>query len=174
MQGLMHIYTGEGKGKTTAAVGLGVRAAGAGKTVLFAQFLKDGSSSEIAVLNEIENINTRHCETVTGWVKDMTEEERAKAKADYARFLSDLFAEAEAEDADLLILDEILAAVNCGFIEERELLSFLEKRPAKLEVVLTGRSPSPDICLRADYITEMKKLKHPYDRGIRARRGIEY
>jgi cob(I)alamin adenosyltransferase len=174
MQGLMHIDQGEGKGKTTAAVGLRVRAAGAGKTVVFAQFLKDGSSSEIAVLNEIENINTRHCATVTGWVKDMTEEERAKAKADYARFLSDLFAEAEAEDADLLILDEILAAVNCGFIEERELLSFLEKRPAKLEVVLTGRSPSPDICLRADYITEMKKLKHPYDRGIRARKGIEY
>ena len=174
MQGLMHIYTGEGKGKTTAAVGLGVRAAGAGKTVLFAQFLKDGSSSEIAVLNEIENIKTRHCETVTGWVKDMTEEERAKAKADYARFLSDLFAEAEAEETDLLIIDEILAAVNCGFIEERELLSFLDKRPARLEVVLTGRSPSPDICLRADYITEMKKLKHPYDRGIRARRGIEY
>jgi cob(I)alamin adenosyltransferase len=112
MQGLVHTYTGDGKGKTTAAVGLSVRAAGAGKTVLFAQFLKDGSSSEIAVLNEIENIKTRHCETVTGWVKDMTEEERAKAKADYARFLSDLFAEAEAEDADLLILDEILAAVN--------------------------------------------------------------
>ena len=174
MQGLMHIYTGEGKGKTTAAVGLAVRAAGAGKTVLFAQFLKDGSSSEIAVLNEIENIKTRHCETVTGWVKDMTEEERAKAKADYARFLRDLFAEAEAEDADLLILDEILAAVNCGFIEERTLLSFLDEKPAKLEVVLTGRSPSPDICLRADYITEMKKLKHPYDRGIRARKGIEY
>ena len=174
MQGLMHIYTGEGKGKTTAAVGLAVRAAGAGKTVLFAQFLKDGSSSEIAVLNEIENIKTRHCETVTGWVKDMTEEERAKAKADYARFLSDLFAEAEAEETDLLILDEILAAVNCGFIEERTLLSFLDEKPAKLEVVLTGRSPSPDICLRADYITEMKKLKHPYDRGIRARKGIEY
>ena len=104
----------------------------------------------------------------------MTEEERAKAKADYARFLSDLFAEAEAEDADLIILDEILAAVNCGFIEERTLLSFLDEKPAKLEVVLTGRSPSPDICLRADYITEMKKLKHPYDRGIRARKGIEY
>ncbi|MBR6399317.1 MAG: cob(I)yrinic acid a,c-diamide adenosyltransferase, partial [Lachnospiraceae bacterium] len=128
----------------------------------------------IAVLNEIENIKTRHCETVTGWVKDMTEEERAKAKVDYARFLSDLFAEAEAEDADLLILDEILAAVNCGFIEERTLLSFLDEKPVKLEVVLTGRSPSPDICLRADYIIEMKKLKHPYDRGIRARKGIEY
>lgn len=174
MKGLTHIYCGEGKGKTTAAVGLAVRAAGVGKNVIFAQFLKDGSSSEIGVLKTIDHIKVRHCETVTGWVKNMTEEERARAKADYGHFLENLFEEARETVCGLLVLDEILAACQYGFIEERELVSFLDAKPEALEVVITGRNPSQDILARADYITEMKKIRHPYDRGITARKGVEY
>ena len=172
MTGLVHIYCGDGKGKTTAAAGLAVRAAGAGKKVIFAQFLKDGSSSEIAVLENTEHIAVRHCRTVTGWFRNMTEEEKQKAREDYGRFFEALAEEAAA--ADLLILDELTAAVNFGLVREERVLSFLDAKPEGLEVVLTGRDPSPAICARADYITEMKKLKHPYDRGIRARKGIEY
>ncbi|MCR5295409.1 MAG: cob(I)yrinic acid a,c-diamide adenosyltransferase [Lachnospiraceae bacterium] len=174
MKGLVHIYCGEGKGKTTAAVGLALRAAGAGKRVIFAQFLKDGSSSEIEVLKKIENITVRHCRTVTGWVKNMTGEERAQAKADYGRFLEELLREAKEESCGLLVLDEAFAACNCGFIEEKAILSFLDTKPEALELVLTGRNPSPELMARADYITEMKKIKHPYDRGIAARKGVEY
>ena len=172
--GLIHIYCGEGKGKTTAAVGLSIRAAGAGKKVLFAQFLKDGSSSEIAVLKEVKNIETRHCVTVNGWFRNMTDEEKARAKSDYSHFLENLFLEAKESGCGLLVLDEVLAACNFGLVSEEALLAFLKTRPEELEVVLTGRSPSPDFAAGADYITEMKKLKHPYDRGITARRGIEY
>ena len=172
MPGLIHIYCGDGKGKTTAAVGLAVRAAGAGKKVVFTQFFKDGSSSEIKVLQNVENIRTLHCKTVRGFWKRMTDEQKAKVCADHTGFFAEITQ--LARNADLLILDEIISACNHSTVAETAVTVFLRQKPENLEVVLTGRNPSEHLLRLADYVTQMQKIKHPYDRGIAARKGIEF
>ncbi len=172
MAGLIHIYCGDGKGKTTASVGLAVRAAGAGMRVLFTQFFKDGSSSEVRMLQKMENIQTMHCRTVPGRYRNMTEEQKAQAKKDYSCHLEAVLK--AAEEADLLVLDESISACNNGVISEERLLAFLTCKPEKLEVVLTGRAPTAKLLSVADYVTEMNKIKHPFEQGIPARYGIEY
>lgn len=173
MPGLIHIYCGDGKGKTTAAVGLSVRAAGAGKRVLFAQFFKDGSSSEIKILEQLPQVQTDICKTHYGFYKRMDEVERGQARRDYTALLEDVLEKAR-DAADLLVLDEVISACNHGMVPENRLLEFLEGKPKNLEVVLTGRGPSQALVAMADYVTEMKKEKHPFDRGIPARKGIEF
>lgn len=172
MSGLIHIYCGDGKGKTTAATGLAVRAAGAGKKVVFTQFFKDGSSSEVSVLQTVENIQTVHCKTVRGFWWGMDDAEKAQVRKDYARFLIDVIS--LAKDADLLVMDEVICACNCGAVAETVVLDFLLRKPKDLEVVLTGRNPSKELLVLADYVSEMRKIKHPYDCGIAAREGIEF
>lgn len=172
MPGLIHLYCGDGKGKTSAAVGLAIRAAGAGKKVVFTQFFKDGSSSEIRILRHIPNIRVMHCQTVPGFWRRMDEAQRARAGADYTRLFHDVLD--AARDADLLILDEIVSACNHGAVGQKLLTDFLTEKPENLEVVLTGRNPSPALLRLSDYVTEMRKIGHPYDRGIAAREGIEF
>ena len=172
MSGLIHIYCGDGKGKTTAAVGLAIRAAGAGQRVVFAQFFKDGSSSEISVLKVVENIQTVHCNTVRGFWKRMDDVQKAKASKDYTSFLAEIIV--LAKDADLLVLDEIISACNHGTVTEAAVLDFLRDKPNGLEVVLTGRNPSKALLELVDYVSEIRKVKHPYDCGIAAREGIEF
>ena len=172
MPGLIHIYCGDGKGKTTAAVGLAVRAAGAGKKVVFTQFFKDGSSAEIKVLQGVENIQILHCNTVRGFWKRMTDEQKARASVDYTRLFSEVIR--LAMDADLLVLDEIISACNHGAVAEAAVADFLRQKPKNLEVVLTGRNPSGRLVSYADYVTQMQKIKHPYDHGIPARKGVEF
>ena len=169
---MIHIYCGDGKGKTTAAVGLAVRAAGAGKKVVFTQFFKDGSSSEISVLRSIPNIRVLHCQTVPGFWRRMDESQREKAAADYTRLFTDVLE--SARNADLLILDEMISACNHGAVAEHLVIEFLDGKPDNLEVVLTGRDPTAALLTKADYITEMRKCRHPYDQGIPARKGIEF
>ena len=173
MAGLVHIYCGDGKGKTTAAVGLAVRAAGAGRRVLLAQFFKNGDSSELAVLRALENVEVLTCKTPHGFWWKMDEDERARSRRDYSSLLRGALGSAR-RGAGLLILDEVISACNHGAVDEEILLDFLRGKPAELEVVLTGRDPSAARLARADYVTEMKKLRHPYDQGVGARRGIEF
>lgn len=173
MSGLIHIYCGDGKGKTTAATGLAVRAAGAGKKVVFAQFLKSGNSSEIHSLRQLDGIKLCLCSTHRGFFKNMNEEEKTQTKNDYTQLFHDVVDKSQ-DNTDLLVLDEIISACNHQIIKENELIDFLEKKPEKLEVVLTGRNPSENLLSLADYVTEMKKIKHPYDKGIKARCGIEF
>ena len=163
---LVHIYCGDGKGKTSAAVGMAVRAAGHGLKVVMVRFLKSDDSGEVAVLGHIPGITVIPCERTFGFVSAMDRETREQA----ARWnLEQFFRAVElAERADLLILDEIMA------VPEERVLEFLEARPGGLEVVLTGRSPSERILGAADYVSEIQKVRHPYDRGILARKGIEY
>lgn len=172
MKGLIHLYCGDGKGKTSAAAGLALRAAGAGRKVLFTQFLKDGSSSEIGVLKKIENISALLCEKPYGFYANMTAQERIAAKEDYSKLLFEALR--QSADFDLLVLDEVIPACNRGVVEETKLADFLKTKPEHLEVVLTGRDPSEKLAALADYITEMKKIRHPYDKGIAARQGIEF
>ena len=171
MAGLIHLYCGDGKGKTTAAVGLAVRASGAGKQVVFTQFFKDGSSSEVESL-KLLGIRTIHAQTVKGFYRAMNEQQRQQARQDYTALFRQVTD--AAKDAGLLILDEIVSACNRGVVLEGLVVDFLQNKPSALEVVLTGRDPSPALVELADYITEMRKLRHPYDRGVAARKGVEY
>lgn len=172
MPGRIHIYCGDGKGKTTAATGLAVRAAGAGKKVVFTQFFKDGRSSEMNVLRGVQNIHLIHCKTVRGFWSRMDQRQRKQASEDYTKLFADVIE--AAKDSDLLVLDEILSACNHGAVEETTVTAFLSGKPENLEVVLTGRNPSEALLAFADYVTEMRKIKHPYDRGVAARKGIEF
>lgn len=171
--GLVHLYCGDGKGKTTAAVGLAVRHSGRGGKVVFAQFLKDGTSGECRVLAKL-GVTVLAANPVGKFSFRMTEEEKAETAAALGRTFDAAIGFAVRERATLLVLDEVCAAVNCGFLPEKTLTEFLESRPDSLEVVLTGRDPSENLQVHADYITEMKKRRHPFDEGVAAREGIEF
>ena len=174
MAGCVHVYCGDGKGKTTASIGLAVRAAGRKKQVVIVRFLKTDDSGEVPVLRSIPEICILPCEKSFGFFFNMTEEQKKEAAAYYDSLLTLAFDTAKDKDADLLILDEIMASCNYGLVSEKKLLSLIEGRPEKLEVVLTGRNPSEKILETADYVSEICKKKHPFDVGIQAREGIEY
>lgn len=170
--GLIHIYCGDGKGKTTAAIGLAVRAAGAGKRVVIAQFFKNGNSSEVKALRQLGGIELLHSHTTPGRFCNMDEAAKAQARADYGRLLEQALT--AAAGADMLILDEAVPAFRHGVIDRQRLLDFLQDDRQRPEVILTGRRPSAELLALADYVTEMRKQKHPFDRGVRARRSIEF
>lgn len=172
MPGLIHIYCGDGKGKTTALLGLVLRAAGSGKRALLLQFFKDGRSSEFAALAHVPGIEVVPQTRTFGFSWTLSEEEKAEARAYYSGLLEDAFR--RSGDFDLLALDEAMSACTTGMIDEARLLALLAERPAELEVVLTGRNPPQALLDAADYVTEMRKVKHPYERGVAARRGIEF
>lgn len=172
MFGLIHIYCGNGKGKTTAATGLAVRAAGFGKKVVFCQFFKNGSSNEIKSLEKLENITLLHCKKPHKLFSKMNEAEKEEAKKDYKILFDEAIS--KSTKADLIVIDEAVSSCNYGMIDEEELINFLMNKPENLEVVLTGRNPSEKLLSYADYVTEMKKIKHPYDKGTAARKGIEF
>ena len=173
MKGLIHIYCGDGKGKTTASMGLTVRALGSGMKVVLTQFMKGDYSSELKILRGIPNLQLVFCEKNFGFVWNMTEEEKAEAKAAYTRQFETAVQLAIESDADMLVMDEFMSCYELQFIDNEKALEFLKNKPEKLEVVLTGRNPGPELCEIADYISEVKKIKHPYDKGINSRKGIE-
>lgn len=174
MDSCIHIYCGDGKGKTTAALGLALRASGCGKKVFITRFLKTDHSGEVEALKHIPGITLTPCDKSFGFFSKMTKEQKAEAKDYYSRLLCATLDRAEREEFDLLILDEIMAVCNFGLADQKALMEFLDRRPGKLEVVLTGRDPWKELIDRADYVSEIRKVKHPFDKGIRARRGIEY
>ncbi len=171
--GMIHIYTGDGKGKTSAAVGLAVRMAGRGKTVTVARFLKTEDSGEVEGLRRLEQVTVIPLEKSFGFVWNMTKEEKQEAAA-YYRTIWEQAERAGRDGIDLLVLDELMAAWKYEFVDRERVLSFLRHLPRGLEVVLTGRDVPGELEDMADYITEMKKIRHPFDRGVAAREGIEY
>lgn len=171
-RGLIHLYCGDGKGKTTAAVGLAVRCAGAGEKVLFFQFLKGNTSSERRILAGTEGVELIDGMENMKFVWHMTEYEKAEARSFYRRTFAEIAS--RSAEYDMIVLDEIIPAVKYDFVTEGELLEFLVHKPERSEVVLTGREPSEKLLAAADYVTEMRKIKHPFDRGIAARKGVEY
>lgn len=168
---MVHIYCGDGKGKTTAAVGLSVRHQGCGGKVLFVQFLKNGESSEIPVLKKL-GIETIYDPDLCGFSFTMSDSQ----KKECLRKNTEMLAQARERSSaySLIVLDEVMGALSSGLLREEDVLAFLENRPENAEVVLTGRNPSEALMAQADYITEMKKLRHPFEAGIRARKGIEF
>ena len=168
-KGLVHLYWGEGKGKTTAAFGLALRMLGSGGTVTVVQFLKDGQSSELEPLRRL-GAKVYSGQPGTKFFFQMTPEERQEVCARHNELLN----LALESPCDLLVLDEACAACRLGMVEEALLRRAVLERPQGREVVLTGRDPAPWMQEAADYSTEMCCRKHPYHQGIIARKGVEY
>lgn len=172
--GLIHIYCGDGKGKTTAAMGLGMRAAGRGKKVLLTQFLKDNDTGELISIEKLgENFKVFKGKPVKKFFKFMTKEEQIETKNEHKNRFKEVTKKAVDENFDLLILDEIIASTNLELIALDEVTKFLENKPKGLEVVLTGRNPNEKLVDLAHYVSEIKAVKHPYEKGINSRIGIE-
>lgn len=169
--GLVHIYCGDGKGKTTASVGQAVRCAGGGGKVLFFQFLKGNGSGERAVLDRTDGITVVDAPDEMKFVWNMSDIEKKQAQEFYSEKFEMLCA--ASTDYDMLILDEIIPALKYDFVNTERLIRFLKEKPVWLEVVLTGRDPDKRLVDMADYVTEMRKIKHPYDRGVGMRLYIE-
>ena len=173
-QGMIQIYCGDGKGKTTAATGLAVRAAGSGMKVLFARFLKNENSAELCVLDQIPGIEVIHLPKSYGFYNTQSEEEKAETKQMYGELWRYALDRAKNGACDMLVMDEFMAADHYGLVPHEEAIQFLKEKPEGLEVVLTGRNPTEDLIEAADYVSEIRKVKHPFDCGICARRGIAY
>ena len=171
-KGLLHIYTGDGKGKTTAAMGLCLRAAGHGYRIGIAQFLKDGKSGELVVLSKLKNVHLFEFLPDVKFTFAMSEQEKQEAREFYRHLLEEI--SLNANDFDLILLDEVIAAVTTGLLEKQAVIHFLNHRPSKLEVILTGRDCPPEISRLADYISDIHMVRHPYETGIPARKGIEW
>lgn len=169
--GYIHIYCGDGKGKTTASIGLGIRAVGSGMKVLFVQFFKNKNSSEISILQGIEKITTLHSEQSFGLYMNMNEEQKTQAKCCYSTLLTEAIC--ESINYDMVILDEVISAYTYQMIDQEILCEFL-KQNEQLEIILTGRNPEKELVELADYVSEINKMKHPYDKGTKARKGIEF
>ena len=167
--GLVHLYWGEGKGKTTAAMGLALRALGCGAQVTVVQFLKGADSGEVALLRRL-GAKIYRGKAGQKFVFQMDEAEKAATRA----LQNENLAAALACPADLLILDEACAAWQLDMVDRALLERAVRGRPAGQEVVLTGRAPAPWMEELADYSTEMRCCRHPYQRGVAARKGVEF
>ena len=165
---MLHLYWGNGKGKTTAAMGLALRALGHGQRVVIVQFLKDGTSGEIAPLRAAGAAVYACPNAKFTWLMD--EADKAAAREASARALG----QALAEPFDLLVLDEACAALKSGILDEALLRRAVAFAKSGREVVLTGRDPAPWLQEAADYSTEMRAHRHPYADGVAAREGVEY
>ncbi len=169
MKGYVQVYTGNGKGKTTASLGLAVRAAGAGLNVFIVQFLKKGDYSEIIALSRFKNIAIEQY-GLGKFVKRKPSKEDITAGAAGYQKLCELLKQGK---HDLVIAEEGNVALMCNLISEKQLLALMDMKPDHVELVITGRGATPKIIERADLVTEMKEIKHYYNCGVMARDGIE-
>lgn len=170
---MIHYYYGDGKGKTTAAMGLAVRALGRGKRVCIVQFLKDGPSGEISFLEGVPGVTICRGKAGRGFTFQMTDEEKAETARIHNANLRQGCDAASNGACGVLILDEVGDALSLGLLDGQALLRFLDTPALSCEVVMTGHAPLSDLMERSDYVTQMQKHKHPYDRGVAARVGIE-
>lgn len=170
---MIHVYHGDGKGKTTAAMGLALRMLAAGRRVVV-QFLKDGESGEARLLAGHFGVPVFAGKASDKFTWSMTSEELAATRELHDGNLASALAELEGAQEGLLVLDEALDALSKGFVDEALVDLALDMSVRGIEVALTGRAPSRKIVDKADYITEMRCEKHPYAQGICARKGVEY
>lgn len=174
MTGLIHIYTGDGKGKSTAAFGLALRAAGCGKQVLIVQFFKGRDCGELRSFALLPNVTVLRLDRAPGFFKYLDETARAEVRAQHDALLAEANRRMREGQCDLLILDEAISAYNHHALDRTVLDEMLHTKPEEMELVLTGRNAPETLTSAVHYVTEMKKLKHPYDSGIPAREGIEF
>ncbi|MDD4346162.1 MAG: cob(I)yrinic acid a,c-diamide adenosyltransferase [Desulfitobacteriaceae bacterium] len=175
MTGLVHIYTGNGKGKTTAAIGLGIRACGNGLKVIMVQFLKGSPTGELAILKKLEpDFKVYRNSEIKGFFWNMNREQKEKLSRFTDETLNYVMNKVSTEEWDLLILDEVMGAISNHLISVRDIVKFIQNKPEKLEIVLTGRHAPQELVDIVDYVSEINPAKHPLEMGIAARRGIEF
>lgn len=171
---MIHVYFGDGKGKTTASVGIALRAAGSKMKVMFVQFLKTEFSGERNALSAVENVTLTSCPLEMKFTNEMDEHERQQASVMFRGLFERSVATALSERYDMIVLDEVFDVMNEGMISEADVFEFITNAPNSTEIIMTGHNPSKRFIDAADYVTEFKKIKHPYDRGVIGRIGIEF
>ena len=169
-KGYIQVYTGDGKGKTTASLGLSLRAAGAGLRVYIAQFLKSGDYSEIKALGRFEDLITVEQFGLGRFIKNRPSDEDIAAGARGIAKIKQVLSEGR---HDVVIAEEGNTAAACGVFPVETLVELIESRPESVELVITGRGAAPEVIERADLVTEMQAVKHYYEQGVMARVGIE-
>ena len=177
-KGLVQIYTGDGKGKTTAAFGAALRAVGQGNKVLIYQFLKPASldvGERIAIQSGAVQIRVETLDVPWDMSESLEDEKTIpKIKNKISDALKSITQSAEKREYEMLILDEILFCISEGLAELEDVKNLIDKRDSAVEIILTGRGATAELIELADLVTEMKNIKHPFDKGIPARKGIEY
>lgn len=168
--GLIHLYHGNGKGKTTCACGLALRFSSYNKKILIIQFLKDGSSGEIKALSKLDNVTILAKKSTPSFTWDMTEEEKKSTKILHDEEIT----HAINSDYDMIVLDELCGAMSNKLIDYNLVKKLLENKKDYQEIVITGRNPEQFIIDKADYITQMTLERHPYEKDIPSRQGIEF
>ncbi|MFW6262625.1 MAG: cob(I)yrinic acid a,c-diamide adenosyltransferase [Thermotogota bacterium] len=169
MKGYIQIYTGNGKGKTTAALGLSLRAVCAGKKVFFGQFVKGMEYSELKATQFIENFEIKQYGRNCFIMKEPEEEDIRLAQEG----LKDLEAKSTSGDYDVVVMDELNIALFYKLFDVQVVLNILRKKHEKTEIIITGRYAPDELIKAADLVTEMKEIKHYYQKGVQAREGIE-
>jgi len=177
-KGLVQIYTGDGKGKTTAAFGLALRAAGQGNKILIYQFLKPASlniGERFALQPDDVKIRVEALDIPWDMAKNFKDQKAvSNMKKAIKEVLEQITQTANKRVYDVLILDEIVFCLSKGLVKFQDIKNIIDKRDPAVEVVLTGRGATKELIALADLVTEMKNIKHPFDKGISARRGIEF
>ncbi|MFI3316855.1 MAG: cob(I)yrinic acid a,c-diamide adenosyltransferase [Rikenellaceae bacterium] len=172
--GLVHIYTGEGKGKTTSAIGLATRALGGGFKVCYTSFHKRPERYGYTEMDALRKLGA----TVINFAKGHPKLDRSidpqVTKRESQEALGSIKELLVKQDFDMLIMDEILISVRDNYISEQSLVEFITTKPKALELVLTGRGATPNVIELADYVSYIEKLKHPFDQGVASRKGVEY
>lgn len=175
MRGQLHLYTGNGKGKSTALAGMALRGAGNGLPVWFVQFLKTSPSGEVSLLGDVPGITVLRPQGSGKFTWEMTAEEKESMAHTHGLLLEQAFEEAHAHTASLILLDEALDALELGLLDEKLVQALLlHHQPYGAEIAFSGRRAPKWLEEIADYHTEMQKKKHPFDQGLPARQGVEW
>lgn len=174
-KGLVQVYTGEGKGKTTAAIGQGIRAYGNGLKVYMLQFLKGGKTGELNTIDELgDNFKIFRFEKPKDFTWNLTDEEKEELRLEIREgynFALDVIKE---NKCDVLIIDEVMAVLSNNFLSVEEVIHIIDNKPETMELILTGRNVPKEIIEKSNLVTEMKCIKHYFSEGVPAREGIEY
>ncbi len=175
-KGCIHLYIGNGKGKSTASVGLSIRMMGYGYQVLFTQFLKSMASGEITFFKNNEHLVSvyRPIMRHKAFIWNQTPDQKNETAEDLRQGWLYVMGQLKDSNIRLFVFDELLDVIEMGFIKEEEVINALKSRHEEAEIVLTGRKASESLLALADYVTRMELIKHPYNNGLQARRGVEY
>jgi cob(I)alamin adenosyltransferase len=174
LENKLHLYTGEGKGKTTAAMGLALRALGHGRRVLIAQFLKDGRSGELTAFKNLPGACVAEIAPIADFTFRMTPEQLAETKRRQAAQIEPLFSLIASSRPDMAVFDELAMAMQLSLVDVGAAWRLIEEALKCGEVILTGRYAPQELIRRADYLSEVVKRRHPYDLGLPAREGVEW
>lgn len=171
---LLHLYTGNGKGKTTAGMGLALRMLGHGKPVFIAQFMKDGTSGELEALKTFDLATIFDGAKLKGFYGNLRPEQQEKVRQEHSQSLKDMEAALHQLKPSLIVLDELCVALALRLVGQEEAFRLIDTALEYGDTVVTGRYAPEALIEKADYVSRLEALKHPFDKGVPAREGIEW